>query len=35
MSAPDKAGLYLNFWGPLPWSWGSGEIDRYQLWQIE
>jgi hypothetical protein len=35
MSIDDKAGLYSNIWGPLPWSWGSGEVDRFQLWRIE
>jgi hypothetical protein len=35
MSMRDKAGLYSNFWGPLPWSWGSGEVDRFQLWRIK
>jgi hypothetical protein len=35
MSIPDKAGLYSNTWGVLPWSWGSGEVDRFQLWRIE
>ena len=29
------AGLYSNQFGPLPWAWGSGEVDRYQLWRIE
>ena len=28
------AGLYSNLWGPLPWSWGSGEVDRFELWRI-
>jgi len=35
MSFADKAGLYSNIWGPLPWSWGSGEVDRFQLWRVE
>ena len=35
MSLPYRAGLYSNSWGPLPWSWGSGEVDRFQLWRID
>jgi hypothetical protein len=28
------AGLYSNLWGPLPWSWGTGEVDSFELWRI-
>jgi hypothetical protein len=35
MSHRDRAGLYSNGWGPLPWSYGSGEVDRFELWRIQ
>ena len=34
MSRRSHAGLYTNNLGPLPWSPGSGEVDRFQLWRI-
>lgn len=34
MSSRSHAGLYTNIMGPLPWSLGSGEVDRFQLWRI-
>jgi hypothetical protein len=34
MSLRSHAGLYTNNLGPLPWSLGSGEVDRFQLWRI-
>lgn len=27
-------GFYSNGWGYLPWGWGRGEIDRFELWRI-
>ena len=33
MSAKDMAGLYTT--GRLAWAWGSGEVNRYQLWRLE
>jgi len=35
MSSRDHAGLYSNGWGPLPWSYGTGEVDRFELWRID
>jgi hypothetical protein len=35
MSRADGAGLYANDFGELPVSWGSGELDRYEVWRIE
>ena len=35
MSARYHAGLYSNGWGPLPWSYGTGEVDRFELWRID
>ncbi|MFA6092730.1 MAG: hypothetical protein WCU88_11825 [Elusimicrobiota bacterium] len=29
------AGFYSNAWGCLPWAWGSTEIDRFVLWEIQ
>jgi hypothetical protein len=34
MSYRSHAGLYSNLAGPLPWSLGRGEVDRFQLWRI-
>lgn len=34
MSAPLGAGFYSNGWGFLPWAWGSGEVDRFELWRL-
>lgn len=27
-------GFYSNGWGFLPWAWGDGEIDRFELWRL-
>jgi hypothetical protein len=35
MSTQDQAGFYSNIFGYLPWSWGSGEIDRFELWRVD
>ena len=35
MNANDDAGFYLHHWGALPWAWGSGELNRYELWRME
>jgi hypothetical protein len=35
MSPKDGAGLYSNAFGWLPLAWGSGQVDRYEVWQIE
>jgi hypothetical protein len=34
MSQRAGAGLYSNYWGPLPWSLESGEVARFELWRI-
>jgi hypothetical protein len=34
MSMQDNAGLYSNYFGVLMWAWGSGEWNRYELWQF-
>jgi hypothetical protein len=31
MSFKDGTGFYSNAWGLLPWAWGSGLIDRFDL----
>ena len=35
MSPRDEAGLHLVTYGPYLWAWGTGEIDRYQVWRID
>jgi hypothetical protein len=35
MSKRSHAGLYSNYWGPLPVSFGAGEVDRFELWRID
>ena len=35
MSKPDQAGFYSNVWGFLPWAWGTGEVNRFEVWRIE
>lgn len=35
MNARDGAGFYSNWWGYLPWTWGTGEIDRFEVWRFE
>jgi len=35
MSGPDQAGFYSSGWGYLPWSWGSGTINHFELWKVE
>jgi hypothetical protein len=34
MSFRHPTGLYSNVFGPLPWTLGSGEVDRFELWRI-
>ena len=34
MSEKDGAGLYTNNFGDLMWVWGTGEWNRYDLWQF-
>ncbi len=35
MSREDGAGFFSNDWGYLPWAWGTGELDRFDLWTFE
>ncbi len=35
MSIPANAGFYSNGWGYFPWAWGTGEINRCEVWQVE
>jgi 4-amino-4-deoxy-L-arabinose transferase-like glycosyltransferase len=35
MSRSDGAGFYSNLCGYLPWTWGNGEINRFEVWRIE
>jgi hypothetical protein len=35
MSRADDAGFYSNAWGELPWAWGSSDLERFELWQVE
>ena len=32
---PPRGGLYSNWSTPLLWSWGSDELNRYEVWRIE
>lgn len=34
MDASVGAGFYSDIYGYLPWSWGTGEIDQYELWRV-
>jgi hypothetical protein len=29
-----RAGFYSDGYGYLPWSWGTGEVDQYELWLV-
>lgn len=35
MSRALGAGFFSNGWGYLPWWWGDGAVDRYDVWSIE
>jgi hypothetical protein len=28
------SGFFSNSWGYLPWSWGDGVIDAYDVWRV-
>jgi 4-amino-4-deoxy-L-arabinose transferase-like glycosyltransferase len=30
----EGAGFYSNAWGYLPWTWGTGEIEHFRVWQV-
>lgn len=34
MDRASGAGFYSNFWGYLPWSWGSGVVEAIELWRV-
>ncbi len=34
MDAGVGAGFYSDIYGYLPWSWGDGVIDQYELWRV-
>jgi hypothetical protein len=34
MDANVGAGFYSDIYGYLPWSWGDGPIDQYELWRV-
>jgi len=34
MDASVGAGFYSDGYGYLPWSWGTGEVDQYELWMV-
>jgi hypothetical protein len=29
------AGFFSNGWGALPWVWGTGETNRFEVWKVE
>lgn len=35
MNQAAHAGLYSWWWGPLPWGWGSGEVNAYEVWRVD
>jgi hypothetical protein len=35
MSEADHAGFFADAWGPLPWAWGSGTIQRIAVYRIK
>lgn len=35
LSRRAMAGFYTNWIGPLPWSWGNDEVERFELWRVE
>jgi hypothetical protein len=35
MYRPTRTGLHSNLWGELTLGWGSGPVNRYELWRIE
>jgi hypothetical protein len=35
MSKKLGSGFYSNYWGYLPWAWGSESLDCFDLWQLE
>jgi hypothetical protein len=34
MHVGSGAGFYSDGYGYLPWSWATGEIDQYEIWQV-
>jgi hypothetical protein len=35
MDAQAGAGFFSNPWGFLPWVWGKGAANRFEVWQVE
>jgi hypothetical protein len=35
MDMQGRAGFFSNHWGILPWRWGSGSANRYEVWKVE
>jgi hypothetical protein len=35
MSLADQAGFFADAWGPLPWAWGRGTIQRIAVYRVE
>ena len=35
MSRASGAGFYSNGWGFLPWSWGTGDVERFEVWRVQ
>lgn len=35
MDLDAHAGFFSNGWGPLPWAWGRGETNRFEVWKVE
>jgi len=35
MSRSHNAGFFSNDWGNLPWAWGSDDINRFEVWEVQ
>lgn len=35
MSRAECVGFYSDHWGYLPWGWGTEDIDRFDVWEME
>lgn len=35
MDIQARAGFFSNQWGYLPWIWGRGATNRYEVWEVE
>jgi hypothetical protein len=34
MDSAAGAGFYSDGYGYLPWAWGTGEVDLFELWMV-